>query len=107
MLPKHPYESAIVKAAETELDRLRAELRAATPERVVTLGNAALRVLRKLVEGELPRKLSADDGYGKPIPVRFEDQEFEVLPLAHPAAPKRYQEAHARRVRMGGADGEV
>lgn len=103
VLPKHPSESEIVKAAEAELDRLRAELRAAWPKRVVTLGNAALRVLRRLVDG-LRKKLSADASYGTAVAVRFEDQKFEVLALAHPAAPKPYQEAHARWVQRGVAE---
>lgn len=95
VLPAHPSEAAIVRGAASEHARLREELRAAAPERVVTLGNAALRVLRELVDGELPKKLSADRGYGDSIVVRFEGRELEVTPLAHPAAPNSYQDAHA------------
>jgi len=97
VLPEHPSESVIVRAAARELERLRAELRTASPGVVVTLGNAALRVLRQIVDGELPQRLRSDaETYGKPLPARFEGQAFEVLPLAHPAAPTRYQDAHAR-----------
>lgn len=95
-LPSHPSEGEIVTAAAVELPRLRAELLAVAPERAVTLGNAALRVMRQLVDAGLPRRLSAGGSYGRPAEGNSEGLGFTVLPLAHPAAPTVYQTAHER-----------
>lgn len=95
-LPAHPSEHEIVRAAIAhELPRLATELRAAAPALVVTLGNAALRVMREMV-GDLPAKLSPDAEYGRRHRTQFEGRAFDVLPLAHPAAPRVYQDAHQR-----------
>lgn len=104
-LADHPNEAAIVaEAVEKHLDRLAREIEACRPELVVTLGNAALRVLRKsLNAGELPAKLSADEGvYGKPYTLSVAGRVLEVFPLAHPAAPQVYQNAHAMWMRNPG-----
>ena len=99
-LPEHPSEDEIVrKALADHTERLRNELTTARPDRIVTLGNAALRVFARLVghtdENNAPRQLSADSNvYGKPIATRVDGRPVEWLPLAHPAAPKRYQDAH-------------
>lgn len=97
VLGKHPSENAIVaEATAHHRVRLRSELRTASPELLVTLGNAALRVAAGLVEcaeGTPPMKLSPE-GYGRKLAIRFEGRELTWLPLAHPAAPKPYQDAH-------------
>jgi hypothetical protein len=92
----HPSEDEIVQMALAEhLDRLTAELLNAHPECVVTLGNAALRVFQQLVDGTAVhmQKLSTK-GYGQSIAATIGGRQVEWLPLAHPAAPPIYQQAH-------------
>ncbi len=98
LLP-HPDEHAIVREAlATETDRLRAELDRAKPEIVVTLGNAALRVLREIVTvvDDPGCALVADERYGTARRITLGSRASRWLPLAHPAAPTRYQLAHER-----------
>jgi len=96
-LGMHPSEAQIVKEAlEEHRGRLMEELATARPELVVTLGNAALRVLARLAEvvGQpAPKKLDVEQ-YGLRLPIRVEGRALEWLPLAHPAAPEMYQQAH-------------
>ena len=67
---------------------------------VVTLGNAALRILRLLMENEpsqrLPRTLIADSSkYGKTFKVKLKNgKTMQWYPLAHPAAPSSYKRVH-------------
>ncbi len=94
----HPTENDIVyEAVREHAPRLRAEIATCAPATVVTLGNAAARVLA-MIAGEAPRKLSVD-GYGAERSIRMDGHEARWLPLAHPAAPLRYQEAHEQWVR--------
>jgi len=89
----HPSETDIVREAlELHADRLRSELSSCQPEVIVTLGNAAARVITALL-GDGPRKLKLD-GYGARLHPTVEGRMLEWIPLAHPAAPKQYQEAH-------------
>jgi uracil-DNA glycosylase len=94
----HPNESAIVRdAISAHSERLLTELYTARPDCVVTLGNAALRVLGKLadVPNTAPRKLSAQGtDYGRSLTIRVHGRAIQWLPLAHPAAPQAYQVAH-------------
>ncbi len=93
----HPSESDIVsEAKQHHLERLRNELTIASPELIVTLGNAALRVMNILIDGYSDKisKLSAKEEYGRKFQVQVCGQNAEWLPLAHPAAPKIYQDAH-------------
>lgn len=94
----HPSEDAIVdEALRLHRERLASERSACSPELIVTLGNAALRVARELVDGghEVPAKLSIR-GYGARYGVRVDGHHARLLPLAHPASPRPYQEAHRR-----------
>lgn len=97
VLPPHPDENDIVREARAgHVDRRRRELRAAAPELIVTLGNAALRVVLDLVEVEgAPARLSVAS-YATRFACRFEGRSVAWLPLAHPAAPAVYQDAHVR-----------
>lgn len=95
-LPLHPSEARIVEEALSHhAARLRGELAAARPELVVTLGNAALRVLAEITEheGRPPSKLGLDE-YGQERTSRVAGRRVRWLPLAHPAAPDVYQRAH-------------
>jgi uracil-DNA glycosylase len=100
VLPVHPDENDIVREALHEHQpRLRQELETASPDLVVTLGNAALAVVRDLlprIGGADTRRLTASADYGSIVKVRAGDREVELLPLAHPAAPAPYQAAHVR-----------
>jgi hypothetical protein len=94
----HPTEAQIVaESTRLHLDRLRQELEICRPEVVVTLGNAALRVMRRLALEPLRlTELAADDDYGEQMAVRLHDRLCSWLPLAHPASPMPYQLAHER-----------
>jgi hypothetical protein len=63
-LPRHPNENEIVKEAQDlHTARLIREIQAVQPDKIVTLGNAALRVLRHLLaptSGPTPHQLSPD-----------------------------------------------
>ena len=60
----------------------------------MTLGNAALRVLRKLLgDAAAPTKLTVTD-YGTELSANLNGHGMSWLPLAHPAAPGPYQVAH-------------
>ena len=96
LLP-HPDENGIVRLAEVgHLPRLRREIRRCSPRRVITLGNAALRVMKILSgdSGSLPHQLRADSSYGQVHRATVAELPIEVLPLAHPAAPPAYRQAH-------------
>jgi hypothetical protein len=97
-LAPHPSEGAIVKeGVRHHRVRLLRELAAAAPDVVVTLGNAALRVLRAVTgANDTPSKLRADSQYGAKLELVVDGRRVEWLPLAHPAAPRVYQDAHAR-----------
>lgn len=95
-LEVHPSEAQIVEeAVRLHRDRLMGELAACRPDIVVTLGNAALRVARELVEGLELRALVADAAsYGRVHVAGAQGRPLKVLPLAHPAAPAPYQALH-------------
>jgi hypothetical protein len=101
-LPRHPNENEIVKEArDLHTARLTREIQAVQPAKIVTLGNAALRVLRHLLaptSGPTPHQLSPDSvSYGKPFRINIGGVNgVEWWPLAHPAAPAAYQEVHQR-----------
>jgi uracil-DNA glycosylase len=92
-LRAHPSEGEVTREAlSRHQDRLRAELTTCEPELVVSLGNAALRVMGTLLSAG-PDRLDVD-GYGERLNVALAGHAVEWLPLAHPAAPQRYQAAH-------------
>lgn len=97
----HPSESQIVQlAVDGQLERLNKELATARPEIIVTLGNAALHVLRQIaLFGDASiMKLRADSTYGAAIQIEIQGNLCLWVPLAHPAAPKIYQERHRQWV---------
>ena len=68
-LQLHPSEIQIVhEALETQGERLQNQIQAARSEVIVTLGNAASRVVASLADATGPGKL-VEDGYGKPSTV--------------------------------------
>lgn len=93
-LPPHPSENEIVtEGLRDHRQRLLAELATARPDVVITLGNAALRVVREVVGDGGPRKLGLE-GYGAERSIRLATGVARWLPLAHPAAPPAYVAAH-------------
>jgi hypothetical protein len=110
-LASHPSESQIVTEAlqPRRAAALCEQLRRAAPDTIVTLGNAALRVMRKLAEecdqGDAgDRSTTAPtrdpgtglrlDNYGERCIVTVHERKIAWYPLAHPAAPAAYQTAH-------------
>lgn len=96
-LAAHPGEGLVMRLALNEhRPRLESALTAARPEIIVTLGNAALRVVRRLVgiPTWAPRKLTASRAYGRPVRVEVDGRRVTWYPLAHPASPAIYQHAH-------------
>jgi hypothetical protein len=103
-LATHPSEQQIIsEALEHHRDRLLQEFAAANPDLVISLGNAALAVVRELmpfVSGADVRRLSlAADSCGKKSKIRIAGRDVELLPLAHPVAPAEHQVAHAAWLR--------
>jgi hypothetical protein len=98
LLPPHPSENGIVTEALTaHRDRLVTELHQARPTNIVTLGNAAMRVLRELVNCEQdPGEAIGNDAadYGQTLPVAIDEHQSTWYPLCHPASPARYQDLH-------------
>lgn len=101
-----PREGGLVERALTlHRDRLQHELSVVVPELVVTLGNAALRVLRAVTEakGGLG-KLHPDERYGVPQPLAVGRRHTLWLALTHHDVPPAYVEAHARWRRSHGTE---
>ncbi len=98
LLAPHPSESEIVRLAlSDQRARLDADLKAAQPTNIITLGNAALRVFSDFVQqfGTPLGKLSPQFGlYGKAVSISLNDVSCTWYPLAHPAAPKSFQAVH-------------
>jgi hypothetical protein len=105
-LPKHPSESAIVKETrELHLTRLRTELDDAQPTTVVTLGNAALRTMRVLLDDDpYGDDRLYQEPYGRRLVSSIEGRFVAWYPLVHPGA-RGWRHAHGAwaEVRAGGA----
>ena len=103
-LAGHPSEDAIVEqGVRLHRGRLLRELSQAAPDVVVTLGNAALRVMRlTAAQNDGPAKLLADPSYGRERTLTVGGRRIRWLPLAHPASPSAYKDAHARWRRVRG-----
>lgn len=90
----------VSEAAEGHLDRIRQEISQATPELVITLGNAALRVLGLLAKSP-STSLRALTGasYGEPLVADIGGHSVSWLPLVHPRSGERtppWPDIHAR-----------
>jgi uracil-DNA glycosylase len=87
-----PKDAGIVREARAKhLDRLRTELDTCQPEIIVSLGNAALRVLRLVVQVEEndPGTALRADSYGRSVRVRVGARPATWLPLVHPRSGER------------------
>lgn len=93
-LQPHPSETQIVREAlETQRERLNGQIAAARPSVVVTLGNAASRVISNLAGVAGPGTLT-QDGYGMPSTVTVSGIELSWVALVHPATPAVWQGRH-------------
>lgn len=96
-LRPHPSESEIVaEALAHHTGRLREQLRAASPEVVVTLGNAAGRVVAALAGLPDHDGILRADTYGAEHPITLGGRTLAWRALVHPATPKVWAERHAR-----------
>lgn len=93
-LGPHPTETQIVnEALRDQRDRLTDQLAAASPEVIVTLGNAAARVIAGLGEQQADAILRAET-YGGERRVTVGGRSFRWLALVHPATPPVWMERH-------------
>jgi uracil-DNA glycosylase len=100
VLPAHPDDRALVgQALDMHADRLQAEFAEASPEVVLTLGNAALRVLRTLLDAREPPDPLSPVGYGRPTVVLAGSHLVRWYALAHPGALsklRKWRDLHQR-----------
>ncbi len=93
-LQPHPSEAQIVREAlETQGERLSGQIAAARPTVIVTLGNAASRVLTSLAGSAGPGKLT-HDGCGMASTVTVGGIKLSWIALVHPATPAVWQARH-------------
>ena len=96
-LAPHPDTRAIERLALEHTGRLAAELELCQPEEVIMLGATAFTVFARLVDlpKSAPHRLTASaSDYGHPAVARHHGHTIRWWPLAHPATPKVYREAH-------------
>jgi hypothetical protein len=92
-LPSRPTTKALVSMAASPERGLEAELVAAQPAVVVTLGQEAADALERVVPvmtppAGLPLR-AGDDGYGSPGWITLGEHEVKWIPLAHPGVTGR------------------
>lgn len=89
-LPDRPAVDELVRrAVEEEGVRLLQELQDAAAPLLITLGNEALRVAARLLDGSLPTALTAGHGYGEAHTAVLGRRTIDVLPLVHPGQRSR------------------
>jgi hypothetical protein len=86
-LPAHPRDAEIIRRAQFQ--RLRGELESCRPEIVITLGRAALEVMRQLLDNSVPVQLLPDRDYGVPSTHRLKGRVVRWYRLAHPGLLSR------------------
>lgn len=97
-LQPQPRDGALLELAVTShRERLLHELSVVVPERVITLGKTALRVLRAITETNVgPARLHPDDRYGVEHPLTLGRRSTLWLALARPQPSPEYAMAHER-----------
>jgi hypothetical protein len=102
VLSSHPSEGAIVREAlNDQKGRIAAQVAAATPAHVVTLGDAAARVVAAMSEWQGTGKLSTTP-YGVPRDITLAGVPVRWSALIHPAARGEWQERHQKWLDAGG-----
>jgi uracil-DNA glycosylase len=94
-LDPHPSEPQIVREALNEQKvRLGTQIRAAQPEQVVTLGDAAAQVIADMSDWSGSGKVSTTP-YGLPRRITLAEVDLLWFALVHPAARGEWQRVHA------------
>lgn len=93
-LLSHPSEAQIVREAlKCQSERLTEQIAAARPRVLVTLGNAASRVIASLGQTGKTGKIAAEK-YGEPSNADIAGAQLTWIALVHPATPAVWQERH-------------
>lgn len=93
-LEAHPSETQIVhEAIRAQSTRLTNQIAAAQPRLLVTLGNAASRVINNLANNG-GRGVLTPDAYGRPVEVTISGTRTRWVSLVHPATPAAWQKRH-------------
>lgn len=101
-LDLHPTEDQIVSEATTsQRERLLTQIQAAQPRLIVTLGQAASRVLAHLADLPHLGRLQPDT-YGRPIPIALDGSDVTWFPLVHPAVRDPWKTRHNDWLAAGG-----
>ncbi len=97
-LPALPGENIIVtRALQAHRRRLNDELAAARPEKILTIGSAALQVARALFDSVGTGDPGSDlrlDTYGTWVPAKLHGRKVYWLPLAQPGGATKTMDAH-------------
>lgn len=94
-LLSHPSESQIVREAlQTQTARLTDQIASASPRVIVTLGNAAARVMTHLCGQTADDGTLRPDGYGQARAVTVSGRRLAWVSLVHPATPPIWQARH-------------
>ena len=91
-MPRHPSETQIVELARDQHPRVRAQLEASGAEVVITLGNAAARVLTAL--GGQSGGALVRETYQEVRSVSIGGRALEWHALVHPAVRPPWTEVH-------------
>ena len=97
LLPHPSEQQIVVEALAHHRQRIAAELEESGAPVLVTLGNAALRVLADLLRLSVIHKLTPDRSfYGRPVRARFGGRDRVWYPVCHPGQRHLdYRSAHA------------
>jgi hypothetical protein len=94
-LPTHPSTKGIISRAQIE--RLREEIGRCQPDLLITLGEAALAVVLRVLETDQVIRLSQTQGYGELIDTTFRARRLSMRALVHPGQRSpTWREAHVR-----------
>lgn len=100
----HPSEAQIVhETLSTQAARLANQVAAARPRVIVSLGNAAARVINHLA-GEDGTGTLSPDGYGRAKSITISGLRTSWVALVHPATPQIWQRRHEDWLRATGFD---
>jgi uracil-DNA glycosylase len=96
ILGRHPSENEIVnEAVNHHAARLLAQITAAAPELIITLGNAAARVVARLGrERDRDGRLQVDS-YGQARTIALDGHTYQWQALVHPATPREWAARHS------------
>lgn len=107
VLSPHPSEGAIVREAlDYQQHRIAGQVKAAKPDRVVTLGDAAARVVAAMSDWRGSGKLSTTT-YGVPRVITLAGVPVRWFALIHPAARGEWQKKHQGWLKVGGFAADI